>query len=662
MNCEQARGHMLDSLYGEASTEETEGLERHLSSCPECRGEAGRLRAARAAVAGFLAAGGAGRRSPDRSSADRPPATEGPASPDPAVRRLRIGRAVLVAASLAAAVVAALLLGRRGGPPPSDTDPNDRRVRADNPGAPPPGKADATGESVLPKTARTSPTGLALPDEWQYTATSDAGRDQPPERHAVQANADFAVDLYRRLAKGNPGRNVLFSPYSVSSALAMLAEGARGETADEIGRVLRFPEAARRTGADARQQPWNTAVIHRGMKVVSDRINGKDREPAAAIRDRMARNRAERDRINGRALDPDEAGRLGKRLERLNEELRRDAERLDPYELAVADALWGDKATPFRPEFAAAMERYYFTGAVRNVDFRGNPEAARSEINDWCKARTRGRIPEALGPGMVDSDTRMVLADAIYFKGEWAEPFDAGNTRDEDFRSPAGNRRARMMHGDGLREAGYAAFNADGTPFATPDRVPHDEKAWPKVYPERGGFLLAELPYKGRDLAMVVLVPTAPDGLDAVEDRLSPERLKAWTDALRKRSLNVHLPKFRMETDHTLNDTLQEMGMRRAFHPGAADFNGLGSAERLFVSFVKHKAFVAVDEKGTEAAAVTAAGFGFLSVPVTVPFVPTVRADRPFLFLIRDVKTGTILFLGRVAEPEVQSVGSESPK
>jgi serine protease inhibitor len=419
-----------------------------------------------------------------------------------------------------------------------------------------------------------------------------------PERHAVAANADFALDLYGQLAKEKEGKNLFFSPYSMSSALAMTAEGARGQTADEMGKVLRFPEAAKRLGDDAQLLPWNTGLIHTGMAALNDRFQSK----------------------------PDTS-----------------------YEISVANALYGEQTYPFSPDYVATIGKFYGTGAVVPVDFRNLAEAARLQINAWAEEKTRGRIKDLIPQGGVNALTRLVLLNAIYFKGDWATEFDVKATREQDFHVGAGRKQAvAMMHKDGLKGGRYGAFNADGSLFKTP-RGFAGGAAPDTLYPGPGGFQIAELPYKGQELSMVLVVPQDLDGLAAVEKRLTAANVATWLDGLEAREMDVAMPKFRLETDYTMKPTLEALGMSQAFDLTKANFDGMvaNRLEPLFISFVIHKAFVEVTEQGTEAAAATAVAVkGGLP-----PFTPTVRADRPFVFAIRDVQTGTILFLGRFADP-----------
>ena len=330
---------------------------------------------------------------------------------------------------------------------------------------------------------------------------------------------------------------------------------------------------------------------------------------------------------------------------------------VNQYELRVANALWAEKTYPFSPAYLETIHKYYGTGGAFPVDFKGDPEGERKKINAWVEQQTNNRIRDLMPAGSIDAVTRLVLTNAIYFKGEWAAPFDESSTKEEDFLDAAGAKvRAAMMYKYGLEGARYGAFNADGSLFATPRMMSRGEAANPSLYPGKGGFLVAEMPYKGGDLAMVAIVPQEADGLAALEQKLSGEKLQAWLGKLEARAVNVQLPKFKLETEYQMNDTLKTLGMARAFSPNEAQFDGMTTsqdpANRLYIALVVHKAFVEVNEKGTEAAAATGVAMAVAAAPVSVLFTPTFRADRPFLFAIRDVKTGTLLFLGRLTSPK----------
>ena len=334
--------------------------------------------------------------------------------------------------------------------------------------------------------------------------------------------------------------------------------------------------------------------------------------------------------------------------------------------MKVANALWGEKTYPFRQEFIDTVNKHYETGGVFPVDFRVNPEPARLQINGWVEGQTNNRIKDLIPAGALDKYTRLVLTNAIYFKGEWSVTFKEENTKDRDFTLSGGDKQqTAIMHAPKLDVGWYGAFNADGSHFKTPMRIRRGQER-KGFYPTADGFAMVELPYRGEDLSMVVIAPNDPAGLSTIEEQLTPAHLNQWIGQLKKRETHVYLPKFKMETKYTLGDavdprTLQKMGMVRAFKDPrdpktGAQFQGMTTStnpkEWLYISKVFHKAFVEVNEKGTEAAAATAVAMHGAGVgPVEIPFVPEFKADRPFVFVIREKSTGSVLFLGRMMQP-----------
>jgi serine protease inhibitor len=490
---------------------------------------------------------------------------------------------------------------------------------------------------------------------------ADAGPRKPLEMGpavtaVVRSNSDFALDLYGRLRADNAGRNLFFSPYSVSSALAMVAEGARGETAEQMGKVLHFPE---------------TAQAHAGMAALNDHFNAGSRGAPRAVRARIEALRKELQAANRSAADLGRAGKwaeqekAARKSQAVAAELNKLQSEYGQYELRVANALWGEKTYPFKQSYVDTVHKYYRTGGLFPVDFRNDYEGARKRINGWVEGQTNNRIKDLIPADALDKEAqklvRLVLTNAIYFKGEWAEVFAEGQTKDEDFLLAGGGKaRVPMMRRDDMGAVRYAAFRGDGTFFDTPTRVPFGKVDEKKVYPDERGFTMLELPYKGGELSMVVLVPRSADGLAALEKKLTSANLAAWVGKLQQRGTHVYLPKFKLETKYDLGQTLQGMGMARAFKdPRRADgaqFDGMSEsqdpAEKLYISKVLHKAFVEVSEKGTEAAAATAVSMAKPTAErASQPFVPTFKADRPFLFLVRDRQTGSILFLGRMVNP-----------
>jgi serpin B len=289
------------------------------------------------------------------------------------------------------------------------------------------------------------------------------------------------------------------------------------------------------------------------------------------------------------------------------------------YELRTANALWGQKGHGFRLPFLRLTKKWYGAG-FRRVDFAGDTEGARKTINDWVAKQTNDKIKDLFKKGILDGDTRLVLTNAIYFKGDWASQFKKDQTRERDFHLSAGKKV----------------------------KVPFMQQSAAFGYHATKTFQALELPYAGKELSMVVLLPRKVDGLAELEKGLSAEWLGGWIGKLRKEEVDVQLPKFRLTSAFRLDRTLASLGMTDAFVSGRADFSGLDGTKRLFIQAVVHKAFVDVNEKGTEAAAAT----GVASGAEEEPQLPEFIANRPFVFLIREMRSGSILFLGRLANPK----------
>jgi len=382
-----------------------------------------------------------------------------------------------------------------------------------------------------------------------------------PAAQSVSAgNNRFAYDLYAMLAKNpvNVGQNIFYSPFSLSSALAITGEGARGTTADEINAVFHFPD--------------NDTVRREGFLRINAGINAAD----------------------------------------------------TGYTIRTANALWAEKNYSFLPPFTEIAGTCY-SAHVTNLDFIHAPEKSRVTINNWVEEKTENKICDLLPSGSIDSLTRLVITNAVSFKGTWVRQFDANQTQDADFRTASGTTvNVRMMQDTG-EEAKYR-------------------------YAETDCIQYIELPYAynaGKALSIVVILPKGKD-LQPAEASLDDGNLSALQDAAHAQRVMLYLPKFRMETEYRLPDTLSAMGMPTAFTSGA-DFSGMDGTTDLYISDVIHKAFINVNEEGTEAAAATAVVLRGKGVAPDTP--PVFRADHPFVFFIRDEETGTILFLGRVADP-----------
>ncbi len=292
-------------------------------------------------------------------------------------------------------------------------------------------------------------------------------------------------------------------------------------------------------------------------------------------------------------------------------------------ELRTANRLWGQSGYKFLPAYLQLTKNQY--GAeLGQVDFKNKTEAARQEINAWVSDETKGKIEDLLQPGILSPQTRLVLTNAIYFKGKWGSPFGKKSTKNLPFT--------------------VSADTKPDVPTMTQTRV--------FGYGTNDDLQMLDLSYGGNKLSMLVLLPNEVDGLESLEGELSEPNLEKWTSSLSRKSVEVYLPKFKLTSELSLGDTLKSMGMIAAFEPGA-DFSGMDGKKDLSLSAVVHKAYVDVNEEGTEAAAATGViGKVMAEAHPKKPEPPPVfRADHPFVFLIRDTETGSILFMGRVARP-----------
>jgi len=372
----------------------------------------------------------------------------------------------------------------------------------------------------------------------------------------VAGNNEFAVALYSRL-RGQSG-NLFFSPESVSTALAMAYAGARGDTAAEMAKTLRFTLPPER--------------LHPAMGALLAGLNAPH----------------------------------------------------DAYQLRVANALWAERDYKFLDDFLKLTASDYGAG-FNQVDFKGATEAARLTINQWVEQKTDSKIKDLLQPGMVNPLTRLVLTDAIYFKADWQSQFQKAQTEDGDFHLAAAKTvKTPLMH----RAGGYSYF--DG-----------------------GTFQALEMPYRSRELSMIVFLPKDMDGLSSFEQLLTASSIRQWLSQLQPvPRVIVTFPKYKVTEQLELGSTLGAMGMPSAFARTAADFSGMTGNRELFLSAVIHKAFIDVNEVGTEAAAATAVAMVGMAMRAPDPTPPPeFRADHPFFFVIRDNRSGGILFMGRVTDP-----------
>ncbi len=370
----------------------------------------------------------------------------------------------------------------------------------------------------------------------------------------VDRNNRFALDFYSKIKEidGNQEANIFCSPWSISTAFALLREGARGETADELESVFGLPK--------------DDVTRRKLFATIQDDLN-------------------------------DNQGN---------------------YNLSTANGIWIKDGYKLSDDYVR-IARESYGSEVSNTAIPS--EESRTQINEWVASKTNEKIRELIPEGVLSDLTRLVITNAIYFKGNWSIQFDERATKEADFYvTPKMIARVPMMM---LRKA----------------RFP---------YTENDDLQMLELPYRGNKVSMLILLPKDQrGGMRELEASLTLENLSTWKRALRNNTLTLIVPKFKLETDYSLAKILSEMGLPSAFTKDSADLTGITDQERLYVQAVLHKAFVEVNEEGTEAAGATA-----VIVELTGPWVnPTFRADHPFIFIIQDSETGNILFIGRVVNP-----------
>lgn len=380
----------------------------------------------------------------------------------------------------------------------------------------------------------------------------------------------FALDLYAKL-RTTPG-NLLFSPHSISTALAMTYAGAHGDTATQIAHTLHFD-------------------------LPPDQLHAA---------------------LNGLQQKIDELALLGTGTRK-----RDSSEPAAGFQLSVANRLWSQTGYPLRPEFLDTLARHYGAG-VALVDFAAQPRPAADTINTWVAEQTRGRIHDIISADDLNSLTRLIIVNAVYFRARWQSEFDPKTTQLRPF---------TLLDGRKID-------------------VPTMAQSKHFLYAAGDGYEAIELPYDPDCARMLILVP-APGTLDAFEQSLTPAKLDAIITSMSHREVALQIPKFEFASSYVLNSALIALGMSHAFDNQAADFTGISDAKPgVYISTVAHKAFIKVDERETEAAAVTAVG---IEAKVARPDPAVLHIDRPFIFAIRETRTGAILFLGRVTNPQSQS-------
>ncbi|XP_041923154.1 leukocyte elastase inhibitor-like [Alosa sapidissima] len=379
----------------------------------------------------------------------------------------------------------------------------------------------------------------------------------------ASANVHFSLELFKKISEINKTGNVFYSPLSISSALAMVCLGARGNTEAQMHKSLNLHKVE--------------DDVHVGFSKLFAELNKEG----------------------------------------------------TPYALSLANRLYGEQSLQFVEKYLADTKTHY-CAELETVDFRTNAEAARVNINKWVEEKTQDKIVDLLAQGVLDVDTRLVLVNAIYFKGNWDKKFKSIQTKKVQFKLNKNESK--------------------------PVKMMHQKAKFPFTYIPDAECQILELPYVGKDLSMLIMLPNEMEdnttGLEKLEQMLTYENFVEWTkpDMMDTVEVQVGLPKFKLEEEYDLKEILVSMGMTDAFNESKCDFSGMSPCDDLVLSNVVHKSFVEVNEKGTKAAATTAV-VASNSFSNSKPPPKRFMADHPFLFFIRHNPTQSVLFYGRYSSP-----------
>ncbi|XP_042629188.1 leukocyte elastase inhibitor-like isoform X2 [Cyprinus carpio] len=429
------------------------------------------------------------------------------------------------------------------------------------------------------------------------------------------ANTQFSLNLFNKISGGNASGNVFYSPISISSALAMVSLGARGNTAAQMFKVLGFNNPAKPDAA--------TPVTHQQAQKPQMPCGVKGQhEPPMMQQTQKLEQKSPAQLTPGQKIED----QIHSSFNKLMSELKKPGA---PYVLSLANRLYGEQSYQFVEKFLSDAKRYYEAG-LEEVDFKKKSEAARVDINKWVEKNTQEKIKDLLPQGSIGEMTKLVLVNAIYFKGNWEKKFPKEATRDGQFK-----------------------LNKTQT---KPVKMMYQESKFPLAFIPEINSQVLELPYVGKNLSMLIILPNKiqdeTTGLQKLEKALTYEKLMEWTkpSKMLQEQVQVTLPRFKMEQTYDMKSLLISMGMEDVFDDQKVNLSGMSPNNDLVVSKVIHKAFVEVNEEGTEAAAAT--GVVINVVTALKPEDPkTFIADHPFLFFIRHNPSNSILFYGRFCSP-----------
>ncbi|KAM5304044.1 serpin B13-like isoform 1-T2 [Glossophaga mutica] len=384
------------------------------------------------------------------------------------------------------------------------------------------------------------------------------------------ATTRFGLDLFKELSKVNKG-NVFFSPVSISTAIGMLLLGARGATADQLRKVLFSEQDTESSRIKAEEEEMEkTEEIHHQFQMFLSEIS------------KLTNN----------------------------------------HELKIANRLFGEKTYLFLQKYLDYVEKYYHA-SLEPVDFINAADESRKKINSWVESQTHEKIKDLFPAATLSSSTKLVLVNAVYFKGQWDREFQKEHTTEEEFWLDKDTSKPVLM----MTQRHTFSF----------------------TFLEDLQAKILGIPYKNSELSLFVLLPDDIDGLEKIINKVSPEELEEWTrpGQMGQRAVDLRLPRFELEDSYDLKAPLAALGMGEAFSERKADYSGMSSRSGLSAQKFLHRSFVVVTEEGTEATAATGVGYGVSSGPS----YETVHCNHPFLFLIRHNESNSVLFFGRFSSP-----------
>ncbi len=472
------------------------------------------------------------------------------------------------------------------------------------------------------------------------------------EKIVVTANSKFAFDLYSQLAKEKPGQNIFFSPYSTSSALLLAAEAANGITKQEIINTLRYNHPLNHLNNSSQNIPTETNKILSGFNsvnkllqenstaqeqlVIENKLNAVSKQLDKFLRLKNTNSYTQDETQNNKPSGPDKKlytlKQLDKKLAELRKEYKKLYEKLNHNELYIANSIWIDKSLNVKNTYIDKLKNTLGNDTIQFADFKNTPEIARKHMNQWVEEKTKNNIKNVYRAGSITPEIILTIGNAIFFKSRWNSEFKPEDTKINNFHLHSGDIiKTPFMYANHMKNTSYAKFDDKGEALYT-----H----------QKNGFSMIELPYHKRKLSMVIIAPHKETRITSLESIMNEKNITKWMKQMKPSDVYVSIPKFKTKTDYNLTTTLNKMGIKSAFN-NTANLTNISNVKPLYLSRINHKAQIEVDESGSTAFAHTE-----IEISLGVPTIQKFIANKPFIYLIKDNKSGTILFLGRMMNPK----------